>query len=373
MEHNEVELVTIKQNRLTEEYKKAEEAYQRSIQEMQNIFQEELERRELEGPFKTEEELDNFNNYYMTLKQKQNDIYLKSKKNLDNLKKELKTLNKKEKRKNNNHQSITFKPQNIKLLPEKRISPEEDIKEERLIVANDIKTLVPVVPKQTQNSELATNETSEIAKKVSVQKSKQEEKPIWESTIEFPEVKENEEENELIVPNFPPFPYDAINEILADGQPQKNNEKSQAQKQPAKKKPRIELVEEIFYYYESPDKKPSPKHIEATQEFKEEVQSNTTLYNIIKKVPGFVKTPFRLLKKLSDRIIHSPSGAKKVEKTKEKISAHSASEIAEINEVLEKNKNSFPTAAKVMIAEASSKQKEEAEKKHNEYKNTNKN
>ena len=57
MEHNEVELVTIKRNKLTEEYKKAEEAYQRSIQEMQSIFQEELERRELEGPFKTEEEL----------------------------------------------------------------------------------------------------------------------------------------------------------------------------------------------------------------------------------------------------------------------------------------------------------------------------
>lgn len=360
MANNEEKQMVNRRDKLTEEYKKAEAAYQSSIQEMQNIFQEELTRRETEGPFKTEQELDNFNNYYMNLKQKQNNIYLQSKQNLDNLKKELKILDKKTTRKKNNPQSIAFNPQNIKLLPEKRVSSIEGDKEERLIVANDIKAMIPVEPNQKKNKELLTVESSPVAKKVDTQKEKTEEKPIWERKIDFPEVKEYKEE--IKIPYFPPFPYDEINAILSNDQPLKNKEETQISQTSAKKKTRMELVEEIFYYDESLDKKPKAKHVETTKEFKEEVKSNNTLYNIIKKVPGYVKTPFRLLKKLSDRILHSQSGAKKVEEVKEKISAHSASEIAEINEVLEKNKNSFPTAAKVMIAESSSKQKDVSEK-----------
>lgn len=307
---------------LEEQIKKAEEEYTASIKNMQAIYKEELTRREKEGPFKTEEELDNFNNYYMNLKQKQNELYLQSKKNLDILKKRQQIATKKSSPKQkpiSSKQNIVFKPQNSKLLLEKKkeSSLSDFNKDERIVSENDLKTLV-----LTRTNKKKTNDKHEedaIAKKVDLTKSKPSE----------------------------------TRDIKVDKEEKTRN----------KKKNLIELVEEIFHRDIKLSNKPTASHVEASSKFKEEMKSDKYLYNIIKKVPGLVKTPFRLFKKLSDRIIRSVSGRKKIEKVKATILTYSPDELNKLNKILDDKQDQFPTVAKVMIGDAVNKKTSETGKK----------
>ena len=294
---------------IEEHIKKAEEEYNASIKKMQAIFKEELTRREKEGPFRTEEELNNFNSYYMTLKQKQNDIYLQSKKKLDNLKKQQQISAKKQSqsKKSVSHSTIAFKPQDSKrLLEKKKTVPSNVNQNERLLSEDDLKTLVLTGTDKKQT----LKEEPTIAKKV-----------------EIPKTKQN-----------------------------KNNDINESDAK-IKKKSVIEVIEEIFHHPKL-TKKPKAAHVEVSSKFKEEIKSNQYLYNLIKKAPGFVKTPFKLLKRLSDRIIHSASGRKKIEEVKENISKHGSDEIAAVNKVLKSKKDQYPTVATLLI-ETAAKENEE--------------
>lgn len=379
-----------KRIQLEKELKKAEETYQTAIKDMQAIFTEELYRRENEGPFRTETELDNFNNYYMNQKQLQNEVFIKSKRHLEQVQKRLDSLDKQMAKEKEIGLQVAKPKELIKFKPlEKKVaissvSEIQEPQEERLVVSNDIKALVPTELKADVKSPVVEEEP--IAKKVDLKEiSPKTEKPIWEQEIVFPPVETVDEDIEI--PNFPRFPFEEIEKLLEKPIEKGSSEKQEIidiysnsnpeetgideieviklpseEEQKTKEKPRVELVDEFIYYYDEPPKgKLTATNIEATSAFKKEMKENKYLYNIVKKVPQFIKAPFKMLKKISDRIVHTVSAKLKIKNIKEKILAYTDEDILIINDAFEEKGNTYPTVSKVMITEAKETKKENTE------------
>ena len=77
----------------------------------------------------------------------------------------------------------------------------------------------------------------------------------------------------------------------------------------------------------------------------------------------------KMLKKISDRIVHTVSAKLKIKNIKEKILAYTDEDILIINDAFEEKGNTYPTVSKVMITEAKEAQKENTEELNVEHPN----